>query len=108
MTYSVEGIGGPSAGLAFALQIYSAGKGYANLHGRRVAATGTLSMVGTVGAIGGVGEKAIGARRAGAELFLVPEKNAAEARAARVKGLTIVPVETFTDALRALAATPQP
>lgn len=106
VTYSVEGIGGPSAGLAFALQIYSAGKGYANLHGRRVAATGTLSMVGTVGAIGGVGEKAIGARRAGAELFLVPEKNAAEARAAHVKGLTIVPVETFTDALRALAATP--
>ena len=106
VTYSVEGVGGPSAGLAFALQIYSAGKDYANLRGRRVAATGSLSMVGTVGPVGGVGEKAIGARRAGAELFLVPKANAAEARSVRVKGLTIVPVETFTDALRVLAATP--
>jgi PDZ domain-containing protein len=108
VTYSVEGVGGPSAGLAFALQIYSAGKDYANLHGLRVAATGTLSMTGTVGAIGGVGEKAIGARRAGAEVFLVPTDNAAEARAAHVTGLRIVPVGNFTDALRALAASPQP
>jgi len=108
VTYSVEGVGGPSAGLAFALQIYSAGKDYANLHGLRVAATGTLNMTGTVGAIGGVGEKAIGARRAGAELFLVPTDNAAEARAAHVTGLRIVPVGNFTDALRALAAIPQP
>lgn len=108
VTYAVEGIGGPSAGLAFALQIYSAGKDYANLHGLRVAATGTLSMTGTVGAIGGVGEKAIGARRAGATVFLVPKDNAAEARAAHVRDLRIVPVENFTDAVRALAAIPQP
>ena len=107
VTYSVEGVGGPSAGLAFALQIYSAGKDYANLRGRRVAATGSLSMVGMVGPVGGVGEKAIGARRAGAELFLVPEANAAEARSVRVKGLTIVPVASFTEALQVLAATPQ-
>lgn len=104
VTYAVDGIGGPSAGLAFALQIYSAGKGYANLHGLRVAATGTLSMVGTVGAIGGVAEKAIGARRAGATVFLVPRDNAAEARAAHVPDLRIVPVGNFSDALRALAA----
>lgn len=104
VTYSVDGVGGPSAGLAFALQIYSAGKGYANLHGLRVAATGTLSMVGTVGPIGGVGEKAVGARRAGATVFLVPRANAAEARAAQVRGLRIIPVESFSDALRALAA----
>lgn len=106
VTYSVKGIGGPSAGLAFALQIYSAGRGYANLHGLKVAATGTLSMSGTVGAIGGVGEKAVGAKRAGAEVFLVPRGNAAEARAAGVAGLRIVPVESFTDALRALAVAP--
>ena len=105
VTYSVKGIGGPSAGLAFALQIFSAGRGYANLHGLKVAATGSLSMAGEVGAIGGVGEKAIGAKRAGAEVFLVPRDNAAEARAAGVAGLRIVPVATFTDALHALAAT---
>ena len=106
--YTVEGVGGPSAGLAFALQIYSAGKGYANLHGRRVAATGTLSMTGTVGPIGGIAEKAIGARRAGAEVFLVPKRNAEEARAAGVKDLEIIPVGNFSDALRALAAMPKP
>lgn len=107
VTFAVEGVGGPSAGLAFALQIYSAGKGYANLQGRRVAATGTLSMTGTVGPIGGVGEKAIGARRAGAEVFLVPKRNAEEARAAGVKDLEIIPVGNFSDALRALAAMPR-
>ncbi len=107
VTFKVEGVGGPSAGLAFALQIYSAGKDYANLHGLRIAATGTLSMTGTVGAIGGVGEKAIGARRAGAQIFLVPTDNAAEARAAHVPGLRIIPVANFTDALRAIVAVPQ-
>lgn len=106
VTYEVEGVGGPSAGLAFALQIYSAGKAYANLNGLRVAATGTLSMVGTVGPIGGVGEKAIGAKRAGADVFLVPRANAAAARAAHVGGLRIIPVGSFTDALRALAEVP--
>ena len=105
VTYSVKGVGGPSAGLAFALQIYSAGRGYANLHGLKVAATGTLSMTGTVGAIGGVGEKAVGAKRAGAEVFLVPRRNAAEARAAGVAGLRIIAVGNFADALHALAAT---
>jgi PDZ domain-containing protein len=108
VTYTVEGVGGPSAGLAFALQIYSAGKGYSNLHGQRVAATGTLSMTGTVGPIGGIAEKAIGARRAGADVFLVPKRNAAEARAAGVKDLEIIPVENFTDALRELATIPNP
>lgn len=104
VTYSVKGVGGPSAGLAFALQIYSAGKGYANLHGLKVAATGTLSMEGEVGAIGGVEEKAVGARRAGAAILLVPRENAAAARGANVEGVKIVPVATFDDALRAIDA----
>lgn len=104
VTYTVEGVGGPSAGLAFALQIYSAGKGYANLHGRKVAATGSLSMTGEVGAIGGVEEKAVGARRAGAEILLVPRANAAAARTAGVSGLKIIPVGTFDDAVAALDA----
>ncbi len=103
VTFHVDGVGGPSAGLAFALQIYSAGKDYANLNGHRVAATGTLTMTGTVGPIGGIGEKAIGARRAGADIFLVPRDNADEARAAHVAGLRIIAVENFTGALHALA-----
>ena len=102
VTFAIDGVGGPSAGLAFALQIYTAGKGYANLGGLRVAATGTLDMDGRVGPIGGAGEKAIGARRAGAELLLVPDGNAAEARAAHVPGLRIAAVGSFAEALRAI------
>ena len=102
VTFTLQGVGGPSAGLAFALQIYSAGKGYANLHGLKVATTGTLSMEGTVGPIGGAGEKAIGAARVGADLFLVPMANVAEARAGAPKSVEVVGVKTFTDALRAI------
>ena len=102
VTFTLKGVGGPSAGLAFALQIYTAGKAYANLRGLRVAATGTIDMDGRVGPIGGAGEKAVGARRAGADLMLVPADNAAEARAAHVPGLRIVAVRTFDDALRAI------
>lgn len=108
VTYSVKGIGGPSAGLAFALQIYSAGRGYENLKGRKVAATGSLNMTGTVGPIGGVMEKAIGAKRAGAEILLVPWANADEARAAKVEGLRIIPVQNFTDAVRAIVVADEP
>ena len=107
VTFDLSGVGGPSAGLAFALQIYSAGKGYADLGGQRVAATGTLDLNGAVGPIGGVGEKAAGARRAGATLFLVPAENAAEARAAQVPGLRIAPVRSFAEALRAITGAAQ-
>lgn len=103
VTFTLEGVGGPSAGLAFALQIYSAGKGYTNLHGLRVAATGTLSMEGTVGPIGGAGEKAVGAGRADADLFLVPLDNVEEARAAAPSGVHVIGIGNFTDALRAIA-----
>ena len=102
VTYSIEGVGGPSAGLAFALQIYSAGKGYANLKGLRVAATGTLNMQGTVGPIGGAGEKAIGAGRVDADLFLVPMANVADARADAPNGVRVIGVNNFTDALQAI------
>ena len=102
VTYSIEGVGGPSAGLAFALQIYSAGKGYTNLKGLRVAATGTLNMQGTVGPIGGAGEKAIGAGRVDADLFLVPMANVADARAGAPNGVRVIGVNNFTDALQAI------
>ncbi len=102
--FSVEGVGGPSAGLSFALQIYSAGKNYTDLHGLKVAATGTLTMTGIVGEVGGAAQKAIGAARADADLFLVPKADEAEARAAAPPGVEVVGVERFTDALNAIAA----
>ena len=71
-------------------------------HGRRVVATGEIELDGTVAPIGGVKQKVFGARKAGADLFLVPAgDNATEAR--RYAGnLRIVPVESFQQALSVL------
>jgi PDZ domain-containing protein len=98
-------VGGPSAGLAFALDILQElGRDVAR--GHRVAATGELALDGSVGPIGGVKQKTFGAREAGVDVFLVPAgENAAEARR-YADGLKIVPVKNFPQALRALATLP--
>jgi Lon-like protease len=74
--------------------------------GRRVVATGEIGLDGSVGPIGGVKQKTFGARRAGADIFLVPAgENAAEAR--RYAGnLRIVPVRSFQQALSVLKTLP--
>ena len=98
-------VGGPSAGLAFALDILEQ-LGRDVDHGRRVAATGEIELDGTVTPIGGVEQKTIGVRKAGIHVFLVPAgENAAEARR-YAHGLRIVPVQNFQQALRALATLP--
>jgi Lon-like protease len=98
-------VGGPSAGLAFALDILEQ-LGRDVDHGRRVAATGEIELDGSVAPIGGVEQKTIGVRRAGIHVFLVPAgENAAEARR-YAHGVRIVPVKTFQQALRALATLP--
>ena len=94
-------IGGPSAGLAFALDIVDE-LGRDLDGGRRIAVTGALDLDGSVEAIGGIKQKTIGAREAGAELFLVPVENAAEARR-YAEGLEIIAVRTFKQALANLA-----
>ena len=95
-------VGGPSAGLPFALDVLQE-LGTNVDHGKRVVATGEIGIDGSVGPIGGVKQKTYGARRAGADLFLVPAgDNAAEAR--RYAGnLRIIPVTSFQQALSALA-----
>jgi Lon-like protease len=96
------GVGGPSAGLAFALDIVEELRGGVD-RGLEVAATGELELDGDVLPIGGVKQKVIGARRSGADIFLVPAgDNAAEARR-HAGDLRIIPVESFRQALRALA-----
>lgn len=79
VTIDAGGFAGPSAGLPIALHICEQLTGESLTGGRRVAATGTIAPTGAVGAVGGVRMKAIAAARAGADLFLVPEANAAEA-----------------------------
>ena len=97
-----RGVGGPSAGLAFSLDVVEElGRDVAR--GRRVAVTGTIEPDGCVGSIGGVKQKAIGVRRSGIGIFVVPAgENAREARR-YARGVRIVPVTTFQQALRALA-----
>jgi PDZ domain-containing protein len=97
-----QGIGGPSAGLAFALEVMQK-LGHNVLHGHKVAATGEIELNGGVGPIGGVKQKTFGVRQAGADVFLVPAgQNARDAR--RYAGpLRIIPVRSFDQALHALA-----
>ncbi|HEX4931482.1 MAG TPA: S16 family serine protease [Gaiellaceae bacterium] len=100
------GVGGPSAGLAFALDVVQELRGGVD-RGRRVAVTGELELDGTVAPIGGVKQKVIGARRSGADVFVVPAgDNAVEARR-HAGDLRIIPVESFGQALRALATLPR-
>ena len=98
-------IGGPSAGLAFALEVMEK-LGRDVDHGYRVAATGEMLLDGTVAPIGGVKQKTIGAREANADVFLVPAgDNATQARR-YAHGLRIIAVQSFPQALRALATLP--
>ena len=99
-------VGGPSAGLAFALEAMQQ-LGPRIDRGNRIAATGQIELDGTVSPIGGVKQKTYGARQAKADVFLVPAgDNAREARK-YAHGLRIIAVKSFPQALRALATLPQ-
>ena len=99
-------VGGPSAGLPFALDVLQE-LGTNVDRGLKVVATGEMELDGTVGPIGGVKQKTYGARKAGADVFLVPAgDNAVEARR-HAGDLRVIPVENFRQALRALATLPR-
>lgn len=94
-------VGGPSAGLPFALEI-ARKLGRDVTHGCKIAATGELALDGTVLPIGGIKQKTIGARRAGVDFFVVPAGPNAKGAQENADGLTVIPVESFQQALRAL------
>lgn len=98
-------VGGPSAGLAFALDVLEE-LGRDVDHGNRLAASGEIFLDGTVAKVGGIKQKTIAARRSGMDAFLVPGDNAAEARR-HAEGLRIIPVDSFQQALRVLATLPR-
>ncbi len=109
----LDKIGGPSAGLMFTLGIMDKLKPEDLTGGKIIAGTGTIDDDGNVGPIGGIPQKLVGAKDAGAQLFLVPKGNCAEALKNAVAGLPMAEVATVDDALTALktfsgGGTPKP
>jgi len=97
-------IGGPSAGLMWALGLYDLLTPGDLTNGRTIAGTGEISVDGTVGPIGGIEDKIVAAERAGAGVFLVPSKNMAELKGVDTGDMKLVSVSTFQQALDALAS----
>jgi PDZ domain-containing protein len=102
---NTQGVGGPSAGLAFALDLMEE-LGHNVDHGYKVAATGELALDGSVLPIGAAKQKTIGAREAGVDVFLVPAGSNAQVARKYAQGLKIIPVQSFPQALHALATLP--
>ncbi|GGK65455.1 PDZ domain-containing protein [Ornithinimicrobium pekingense] len=103
MPYEVEvqagNVGGPSAGLMFSLAVYDTLTPGALTGGASIAGTGTISGQGAVGPISGVQQKMFASGQAGADLFLAPVANCDEVVGAEPRGLAVVPVATFDEAL---------
>ena len=105
VTIDTGNIGGPSAGLAFALEVMEK-LGRDVDHGYKVAATGEIFLDGQVGPIGGARQKAIGARQSGVDIMLVPAGDNARVARRYAGHVRVIPVETFRQALHALATLP--
>jgi PDZ domain-containing protein len=97
----IGNVGGPSAGLAFALDVMEE-LGTDVDGGRRIAATGEIELDGTVAPVGGVKQKTIAVRRSGIDVFLVPAGENAEEARRHAGDLQIVPVKNFQQALQSL------
>jgi PDZ domain-containing protein len=95
-------IGGPSAGLMFALGIVDKLEPADLTGGKVIAGTGTIDDEGRVGPIGGIAQKLVGAKKAGAKVFLVPADNCAEAVRNPQPDLPLLRVGSLDDALVAL------
>ncbi|WP_030547188.1 S16 family serine protease [Streptomyces albus] len=108
VTLRLSDVGGPSAGLLFALGIVDKldgdGRGGDLTGGRTIAGTGTITADGRVGPVGGVPLKTRAAKRDGATVFLVPAEECGDARAELPKGLRLIPVTSLEGAVKALTA----
>ena len=95
-------VGGPSAGLAFALAVIDVLTPGELTGGNRVAVTGTIDLTGRVGRVGGGAQKAAAVRDAGYDVFLVPTDEVDEVREVLGDRVRVVPVGTLDEALEAL------
>lgn len=101
---SVADVGGPSAGMMVALSIIDSLTPGAMTGGKDIAGTGTITIDGTVGPIGGIAQKLHGAAEAGSSAFLAPEGNCDEVVGNTPEGLSVYAVGTLTEAVEAVEA----
>ncbi|CAN2178555.1 Peptidase S16, Lon proteolytic domain containing protein [Candidatus Nanopelagicaceae bacterium] len=100
---SLKNTGGPSGGLVFTLGLVDLLTPADLLQGRNIAGTGTIAKDGTIGPIGGVTEKILGAKKAGATLLFISQENCSELPA-RVEGITVVAIKKIDQAIDYLKA----
>jgi len=104
VTIQLNNVGGPSAGMMFALGIMDTlTPGQLN-GGKSIAGTGTITADGTVGPIGGIRQKLYGAKEAGASYFLAPDSNCDEVVGHVPSGLRVFAVKKVDDSLAVLDA----
>ena len=96
-------VGGPSAGLAFALAVLDLLTPGELTGGEPVAVTGTINVAGLVGPVGGAAQKAVAVRRAGIDVFLVPSSEYEQALAAVGDDIRGEPIDNLDEALAVLA-----
>ncbi|HET7522376.1 MAG TPA: SepM family pheromone-processing serine protease [Bacillales bacterium] len=109
--FDTGGIGGPSGGLMFSLDIFNQLTEKNWTKGYKIAGTGEINIEGEVGSIGGIKEKVVAADEENVEIFFAPKKdgnykNAVEAAKDIGTDMKIVPVKTFDDALDYLRKLP--
>lgn len=100
---SLKNTGGPSGGLIFTLGIVDLLTPQDILQGRKIAGTGTITADGTLGPIGGVTEKIIGAKRAGASSLFISTQNCNDLPA-KVEGISVIAVEKIDQVIDHLFA----
>jgi Lon-like protease len=104
VSISSDDVGGPSAGLMWALGLYELMTPGDLTAGRTIAGTGTIDPItGDVGPIGGIRDKVVAAEQAGATIFLAPADNMAELDHVDTGGMQVMSVATFGDAIRKLS-----
>tara|TARA_B100000945_G_scaffold321196_1_gene334397 strand:+ start:3137 stop:4201 length:1065 start_codon:yes stop_codon:yes gene_type:complete len=96
-------VGGPSAGLMMALNVYNNLIPKDITNSLVIAGTGTIEIDGSVGPVGGIKQKVIAAKRAGAELILVPTANFEEALPMATESTDIVAIDSFEEALKVIS-----
>jgi Lon-like protease len=104
VTISIGNIGGPSAGLMFALGIIDKITPDNLAGGRFIAGTGEIEANGTVDPIGGIQQKMVGARAAGATIFLTPAANCPDTAGAVPAGMRVIKISSLAGAVAALEA----